>query len=50
MVDAVGYGQYIYIDRARDAVIVVTSANRRFREPGMTEGNIDILRRIAAAL
>lgn len=44
------YGQYIYIDRARDAVIVVTSADRGFREPGVKEGNIEILRRIAAAL
>jgi CubicO group peptidase (beta-lactamase class C family) len=44
------YGQYIYIDRARDAVIVVTSADRGFREPGVTTGNIAMLRRIAAAL
>lgn len=44
------YGQYIYVDRARDAVIVVTSADRGFREPGVKETNIDILRRIAAAL
>jgi CubicO group peptidase (beta-lactamase class C family) len=44
------YGQYIYIDRARDAVIVVTSADRGFREPGVREANIDALRSIAAAL
>ncbi|GAW33969.1 6-aminohexanoate-dimer hydrolase [Roseovarius sp. A-2] len=44
------YGQYIYIDRARDAVIVVTSADRGFREPGVKTGNIAMLRRIAAAL
>jgi len=44
------YGQYIYVDRARDAVIVVTAADRGFREPGVKEANIDILRRIAAAL
>jgi CubicO group peptidase (beta-lactamase class C family) len=44
------YGQYIYVDRARDAVIVVTSADRGFREPGVKTGNIAMLRRIAAAL
>ena len=44
------YGQYLYIDRARDAVIVVTAADRRFREPGVTSGNIALLRRIAGAL
>ncbi|RXV64930.1 6-aminohexanoate hydrolase [Roseovarius sp. A46] len=44
------YGQYIYIDRARDAVIVVTSADRGFREPGVGERNIDALRSIVAAL
>lgn len=44
------YGQYIHIDRARDAVIVVTAADRGFREPGVTESNIAMLRRIASAL
>lgn len=44
------YGQYIYIDRARDAVIVVTSADRGFREDGVREANIDALRSIVAAL
>ncbi|MFB9149317.1 serine hydrolase domain-containing protein [Roseovarius ramblicola] len=44
------YGQYIYIDRARDAVIVVTSADRGFREDGVSEANIDALRSLAAAL
>jgi len=31
-------------------VIVVTSADRGFREPGVKTGNIAMLRRIAAAL
>ncbi|WP_104017337.1 serine hydrolase domain-containing protein [Roseovarius nitratireducens] len=44
------YGQYIYIDRARDVVIVVTSADRGFRKDGVREANIDALRSIAAAL
>ena len=44
------YGQYLYIDRARGAVIVVTAADRGFREPGVGEANIAMLRRLAAAL
>jgi CubicO group peptidase (beta-lactamase class C family) len=44
------YGQYIYIDQARDAVIVVTGADRQFREDGVHEANIAMLRRIAGAL
>lgn len=44
------YGQYIYVDRARDAVIVVTSADRGFREDGVREANIEALRRLARAL
>ncbi len=44
------YGQYIYIDRAREAVIVVTSADRGFREDGVREANIDALRSIVGAL
>lgn len=44
------YGQYIYIDRARDVVIVVTSADRAFREPGVERDNIAVLRQIAGAL
>jgi len=30
-------------------VIVVTAADRGFREPGVGAGNIDMLRRLAAA-
>lgn len=43
------YGQYLYIDRARGVVIVVTAADRGFREPGVGAGNIDMLRHLAAA-
>ena len=43
------YGQYLYIDRARDAVIVVTAADRRFRDPGTGSDNIAMLRRLAGA-
>ncbi|MCF6303199.1 MAG: beta-lactamase family protein, partial [Devosiaceae bacterium] len=52
---AVGiYGQYIYVNLAQDVVIVKTSANRKFREPGQS-GNgikretIELFRALAAA-
>ncbi len=44
------YGQYIYIDRTRDVVIVATGADRNFRDMGVHDANVDIFRRIAAAL
>ncbi|WP_135506883.1 serine hydrolase domain-containing protein [Roseovarius aestuariivivens] len=44
------YGQYIYIDPARDVVIVTTGADRAFREDGVHEANIAVFRQIAAAL
>ncbi|MRU14808.1 serine hydrolase [Roseovarius sp. A21] len=44
------YGQYIYIDQARDVVIVVTAADRQFREDGVHEANVAMMRRIAEAL
>lgn len=44
------YGQYIYIDQLRDAVIVTTSADRLFREPGVNDSNVAMFRAIAAAL
>ncbi|TNF59109.1 MAG: class C beta-lactamase-related serine hydrolase [Rhodobacteraceae bacterium] len=44
------YGQYLYIDRNRGVVIVVTAADRRFRDPGMNEVNVDMMRAIAAAM
>ncbi|MCB1339753.1 MAG: serine hydrolase [Pseudooceanicola sp.] len=44
------YGQYLYIDRARDVVIVVTAADRGFRGAGVNEGNIDMMRAIARGL
>jgi CubicO group peptidase (beta-lactamase class C family) len=44
------YGQYLYIDRHRGVVIVVTSADRRFREPGRDAANIEKLREIARSL
>ncbi|KAB7616143.1 serine hydrolase [Amylibacter sp. SFDW26] len=44
------YGQYIYIDRNSDTVIVVNSVDRGFREDGVSNHNIEIFRRITAAL
>jgi len=42
------YGQYIYIDEATDVVIVMTSADRRFREEGRARADIEMFRKIAA--
>ncbi|MDW3117607.1 MAG: serine hydrolase [Roseovarius pacificus] len=44
------YGQYIYIDQTRDVVIVVTAADRQFRDPGAHAENVGMMRRIAEAL
>ncbi|MEQ9258653.1 MAG: serine hydrolase [Roseovarius sp.] len=44
------YGQYIYIDRTRDVVIVVTAADRGFRDDGVHEANMAMLNAIAEAL
>lgn len=43
------YGQYLFIDRARGVVIVTTAADRQFRDEGVHDGNIAMLRRIARA-
>ncbi|MCR8826266.1 serine hydrolase domain-containing protein [Pseudosulfitobacter koreensis] len=43
------YGQYLYIDKAAQVVIVVTSADRQFRDAGVNDANIDMLRKLAAA-
>lgn len=44
------YGQYIFIDQNTDVVIVVTAADRKFREPGVHDANIAMLRAINDAL
>ena len=41
------YGQYIYIDQARDVVIVTTGADRSFREAGVHAQNLAMFRAIA---
>lgn len=44
------YGQFLYIDQQRDVVIVMTAADRRFREKGRTRENIEMFRAIADRL
>ncbi len=44
------YGQYIYIDRAKGVVIIRTAADRSFSKDGVTQSNIAMFRKIAAAL
>ncbi|MFC3614357.1 serine hydrolase domain-containing protein [Lutimaribacter marinistellae] len=44
------YGQYLYIDKERDIVIVLTAADRAFRADGVNEANIEMFRRIADSL
>lgn len=44
------YGQYIYIDQPRDVVIVVTAADRAFRERGVGRANENLFRLIAESL
>jgi len=44
------YGQFLWIDRDADVVIAVNAADRRFREPGVLEGNIEMLRAIVRAV
>ncbi|WP_298434410.1 serine hydrolase [uncultured Jannaschia sp.] len=43
------YGQFVYIDRLRDVVIAVNGADLGFRGEGVSAGNIEMFRRIAAA-
>ncbi len=44
------YGQYIWIDRNSDAVVVVNAAHRGFREEGAHEENVEMMRAIARGL
>ena len=41
------YGQYLYIDQDRDVVIVMTAADRKFRDEGVDLGNVAMFRKIA---
>lgn len=44
------YGQYIFIDSARDVVIAVNSADKLFKEEGATDQNFAMMRAIAKSL
>ena len=44
------YGQYLYIDQDRDVVIVMTAADRKFREEGVEAENTAMFRAIARQL
>jgi CubicO group peptidase (beta-lactamase class C family) len=44
------YGQYIYINPSLGVVIAVNAADRGFEEPGVSDGNIAVLRALAAGL
>ncbi|QBF30752.1 serine hydrolase [Thalassococcus sp. S3] len=44
------YGQYLYINQKAGVVIVVTSADRQFREPGVHGRNMEMLRAITGAV
>jgi len=44
------YGQYIYINRPLGVVIAMNSADRKFKEDGVTDGNIAMFRQIAESL
>ncbi len=43
------YGQYLYIDQQAGVVIVTTGADRKFRESGVNERNINMFRDIVDA-
>jgi hypothetical protein len=44
------YGQYVYIDTARGVVIATNAADRKFREDGVNQTNINMFRTIAKGL
>lgn len=44
------YGQYIYFDQPRGVLIVSTGADRKFRDQGVNEQNIEMFRKIAQSL
>ncbi|MDA7964683.1 serine hydrolase [Ruegeria sp.] len=44
------YGQYIYFDQPRGVLIVSTGADRKFREPGVNDQNVEMFRKIAQSL
>lgn len=41
------YGQYVYVNRAKGIVIATNAADRKFREDGVADQNVEIFRIIA---
>jgi len=37
------YGKYIYVDQTADVVIVTTSTDKLFLEPGADDANVDVV-------
>ncbi len=44
------YGQYMYFDQPRGVLIMTTGADRKFRDPGVNEQNVEMFRSIAQSL
>lgn len=44
------YGQYLYIDQAAGAVVMITGADRKFRAEGVNDQNVEMMRRIVEGL
>ncbi len=44
------YGQNIYFDQVRGVLITTTGADKLFKEPGVSRGNIEMFRKIAESL
>jgi len=44
------YGQFLWIDRSRDVVIAINSADRQFRADGILDSNIAMMRAIARSV
>ncbi|WP_372571181.1 serine hydrolase domain-containing protein [Ruegeria jejuensis] len=44
------YGQYLYFDKPRGVLIVMTAADRGFRDEGVHESNLEMFRQIAQNL
>ncbi|MGR3616174.1 MAG: serine hydrolase domain-containing protein [Paracoccaceae bacterium] len=44
------YGQYLYFDTSRNLLITTTGADRKFRDDGVSEENVEMFRKIAKSL
>lgn len=44
------YGQYLYFDQSRGVLIMTTGADRKFRDKGVNDRNMEMFRKIAQSL